>query len=119
MQESMERHHAAGRRADYFRVNQRIHNAVIALSRNAVLLETHAALMTKIRRARYQANASQARWNQSVHEHRELLRALEAHDGPRAGVLMRDHVARTGEAVCAVMEEQPVATGAPPAGRSA
>lgn len=104
LQESMERHHAARRRAEYFRVNQRIHDTIIALSGNDVLQDTHAALMTNIRRARYQANATQERWDGSMREHRELLHALEARDGAKAGLLLRDHVLRTGEAVLAVMQ---------------
>lgn len=104
MQERMERCHRGGRRSDYFRLNQRIHNSVIALARNGVLSESHAALMTRIRRARYQAIMSQERWDESLREHKELLEALEDRDGPRAGEILRGHVLRTGETVCTVME---------------
>jgi len=107
LQDSMERHHAAGRRAEYFRANQRIHNAVIALARNDVLGEMHAGLMTRIRRARYQANATRERWDASLAEHRALLAALQARDVAGAGRLMRDHVLATGTAVSAVMQPQP------------
>ena len=110
MHESMERCHREGRRSDYFRLNQRIHNAVIALAKNQVLSECHAALMTKIRRARYQAIMSQKRWDQSVDEHKEMLHAMEARDGVTAGYILRAHVMRTGETVRAVMasEESPL-----------
>jgi DNA-binding GntR family transcriptional regulator len=106
MQERMERCHGAGRRSDYFRLNQRIHNSVIALARNSVLTESHAALMTRIRRARYQAIMSQERWDESLREHEELLEALEDRDGPRAGEILRGHVLRTGETICTVMESR-------------
>ena len=112
LQESLERHHAAQRRAEYFRVNQRIHASVLALSRNNVLRELHEALMTKIRRARYQANMSRARWDESVREHRELLGALQRHDDAAAGRLMFEHVLKTGQAVSAVMEA-PTITSSP------
>lgn len=107
LQETMERHHAAHRRAEYFRANQRIHNAIIAAARNDVLAELHAGLMTRIRRARFQANATQERWDASLDEHRALLAALTARDGAHAGRLLREHVLSTGAAVCAVLEPAP------------
>ena len=99
LQDTMERHHEARRRAEYFRANQRIHSSIIAFARNDLLGEMHAGLMTKIRRARYQANASQDRWDASVHEHRGVLGALEARDAADAGRRMREHVLNTGAAV--------------------
>ena len=41
----------------------------------------------------------QERWDESAREHEELLAALEARDGPRAGTVLRAHVLETGEAV--------------------
>jgi len=110
LQESMERHHAARRRAEYFRTNQRIHDSVIALAGNDVLAGVHAGLMTRVRRARYQANATRERWDESVAEHRALLAALQARDAGAAGRCMREHVLATGAAVSAVL--QPAARGA-------
>ncbi len=89
----------AGRRSDYFRLNQRIHNGIIALTGNAVLIATYAELMRKIRRARYAAIMSQARWDESVHEHKDLMNALMDRDGARAGMVLLEHVRETGEAV--------------------
>jgi len=111
LQAMMERHHAARRRAEYFRVNQRIHDTVIGLARNEVLAELHAGLLIRIRRARYLANASRQRWNESLAEHRALLAALEARDAERAGRLLQAHMRDTGAAVCAVLEATHVHQG--------
>lgn len=97
--ESMVRYHKAGRRSKYFRLNERIHNTVITLAKNDVLTDSHQSLMTRIRRARFQAIMSQERWDESVQEHEDLLVALEARDGPKAGAVLRAHVLETGEAV--------------------
>lgn len=107
--DSMVRYHDAGRRSDYFRLNHRIHNMLIQFARNSVLSEHHAVLMTRIRRARFQAIMSQERWDESVVEHEELTKALEARDGARAGEIMRAHVLETGEAI---QTSAPVGTGA-------
>ncbi len=98
--------HRAGRRSDYFRLNQRIHNGIIALTGNAVLINTYAELMRKIRRARYAAIMSQARWDESVHEHEDLMNALVDRDGVRAGALLLRHVRETGEAVRSSIEAE-------------
>lgn len=105
--ERMVQLYKAGRRSDYFRLNQRIHNGVIALTRNTVLIDTHADLMTRIRRARYMAIMSQERWDESVREHEDLIEALEARDGVKAGTVLRAHVKKTGEIVSSVIETDP------------
>ena len=111
MQESMERCFRSGRRSDYFRLNQRIHNSVIALARNNVLAESHGVLMTRIRRARYQAIMSQSRWEESVREHEDLLRALEDRDARRAGDILRRHVLGTGRTIHGMMGAEPAGPG--------
>jgi DNA-binding GntR family transcriptional regulator len=107
----MVRYYKAGRRSDYFRLNQRIHNTVIVLAKNDVLTDSHQSLMTRIRRARYQAIMSQERWDQSVQEHEDLLAALEARDGSSAGAILRAHVLETGEAVRPAAAAEPQESG--------
>ena len=80
---------------------------MILFARNKVLTESHAVLMTRTRRARYQTIMSQSRWDESVREHNELLRALEDRDARRAGEILRRHVLRTGEAVHGMMGSEP------------
>lgn len=99
LQARIERHHAARNRHDYSHDNHALHEAIVALAGNAVLKEVHERLMTRVRRARYMALLSQERWDESVAEHARILTALEAGDAKRAGELMGQHVARTGEVV--------------------
>ncbi len=101
----MVRFHETRRRSDYFRLNHRIHNMVIELSGNALLVETHAQLMAKIRRARFTAILSQERWDQSMREHEDLMRALEARDS-EAGRILQDHVLATGKVLLKCLGEE-------------
>jgi len=101
----MVRFHATRRRSDYFRLNHRIHNMVIELSGNELLVETHAQLMAKIRRARFTAILSQERWDQSMREHEALMKALEARD-KIAGEVLRDHVLATGRVLLRFLGEE-------------
>lgn len=93
LQTRMEAEHAAGNRPDYFRANEDIHAVIRAAAANPTLAQMIATLDARMRRARFRANASPARWAEAVAEHRAILEALSAKDGPRAGDLMRAHIA--------------------------
>lgn len=97
--ERMEREWQRGRRTAYAKLNNDIHRTIVELAKNATLAGMHTALMTKLRRARYMALMSNARWDEAVREHRAILAALEARDAGDAGRLMGAHVQRTGEVV--------------------
>jgi len=99
LQKVMEHHHQAGHLRAYFEVNQQVHLFIVESARNSVLKSTHETLMARVERARFLALASRTRWNQSVDEHRQILRAFEQQNGAEAGQLLERHVKRTGEAV--------------------
>jgi DNA-binding GntR family transcriptional regulator len=99
-------HHARRERLDYFKANQAIHQAIVAASGNAVLVQTYANLSGRIRRARYAANLDQARWDEAVAEHEAILRALEARDGVRLAEIMRLHLDNKSYALSAQNPEQ-------------
>ncbi|HLJ00923.1 MAG TPA: GntR family transcriptional regulator [Bradyrhizobium sp.] len=99
LQRRIEWHHGRGELRDYFEVNQQIHGAIVGFAQNAVLKAAHEALLPRVERARLFALSARGRWNESVNEHRQILIALEAGDGARAGQLLGRHVRRTGEIV--------------------
>ena len=103
LQQRIEQHHRARRRHEYFRQNHALHEAIVALSGNSVLQETHTRLLARVRRARYMAILSGERWDESVREHAEILAALENRNAGLAGKLLHRHVARTGETVCSTL----------------
>ena len=99
LQKRIERHHGRGELRDYFEVNQQIHSAIVGFARNSVLKASHEALLARAERARFFALSAAGRWDESVHEHRQILAALRARDAERAGRLLGQHVRRTGEIV--------------------
>ncbi len=82
----------AGDRPGYFSINQAIHNAVLAASRNPTLQRTHTALAGQVHRARYQANLAQSRWEQAVNEHLEIAQALTERRADAAEALLKGHM---------------------------
>lgn len=105
LQARMEVFYESDMRDEYFRLNQEIHRLIVAGSKNDVLVATHAWLLSRAERARYLALDVHQRWAQSVEEHRAVLAALEARDGERAGRLLHEHVAHTGDAVTATLRD--------------
>ena len=85
--------YAARDRDGYFRHNQRIHELIMEASGNATLREMYRSLAARVRRARYVANMSEARWAAAVAEHEAMLEALEARDGERLAGILKAHLA--------------------------
>ncbi|MGY2046543.1 GntR family transcriptional regulator [Methylobacterium sp. JK268] len=85
----------AWRRGDdpgYFALNRRIHEAIMAASRNATLGAMYASLSGRIQRARYAAHKTPEQWRRAVDEHEQMLAHLRARDGESLAAVMRLHI---------------------------
>lgn len=96
-------HYEAGRLQDYFRCNEAIHDAILEAARNPTLAQMSRSLAGRVRRARYRANMTPARWARAVAEHLEILSALEARDAERLGRVLNEHLANKLETVKATL----------------
>ena len=85
-------HYKRGELTAYFKVNQAIHEAIVAASHNKALTQTYRTLNARIARARYMGNLKAERWEAAVGEHEEILAALTARDAARLTTLMRAHL---------------------------
>ena len=72
-------HYRAGRRSEYFRRNQQIHEEIVRASGNRLLADEYRTLSAPLRRARFVANLSGERWAQAVAE--RLAAILKSHLG--------------------------------------
>ncbi len=59
--------------------------------------------MSRARRARHTALASQARWIEAMTEHEMLMTAIAARDPRRAGEIMRRHDLGTAVSIAAAL----------------
>jgi DNA-binding GntR family transcriptional regulator len=89
----------AGALSAYFRVNEKIHEVILEAAGNRTLEKMQHGLAGRVRRARYMANMSPARWEQAVGEHEEIIAAFAARDGKRLGQILKRHLANKLEAV--------------------
>lgn len=85
--------HREGDLHRYFEVNQAIHQLILSASRNAMLAQMMRNVSGRIRRARYMANLSKARWTAAVSEHEAIFSALSERDAARLGPLLKAHLA--------------------------
>ncbi len=92
-------HYRRGELPEYFRLNQRIHELVMDAARNPTLSRMYRGLAGRIRRARYVANMSQARWAQAVAEHEAILDALARRDGAALARVLKRHLQNKCETV--------------------
>lgn len=82
-------------RLDYFKLNQRIHLAIVAASGNKTLIETHARINAQLYRVRFQSNLQNELWGTAVDEHEEMLSALEARNSEALGRCLLNHLGQT------------------------
>lgn len=82
----------AGDEAGYFERNRRIHEAIMAASRNAILAGLYQSLSGRIQRSRYCAHQTADQWSRAVAEHGRMIALLRARDGDGLAVLMREHI---------------------------
>ena len=82
-------------RLEYFKLNQRIHFAIVAASGNKTLIETHARINAQLYRVRFQSNLQNELWGTAVEEHEEMLSALEERNSEALGVCLLNHLGQT------------------------
>jgi DNA-binding GntR family transcriptional regulator len=79
-------------RAKYFRINQQIHERILAAARNAVLSNVYSSLSSRIRRARFMSNITEEAWKKAAADHELILKAIEKRDGERLSRLLKAHL---------------------------
>jgi len=92
-------HHTRRELDDYFRLNQKIHEKILEAAGNPTLSNIYRGLSGRIRRARYLANISRARWDKAMAEHEQILDALTRRDGTALAHILRQHLMNKCEAL--------------------
>ena len=82
-------------RLEYFKLNQDIHSAIVAASRNAALMEMHATLQARIKRLRFVGNEGPVKWAGAVAEHQEMMAALLKRDATELSRIIGQHMDAT------------------------
>jgi DNA-binding GntR family transcriptional regulator len=84
---------------EYSEVNIAFHQAIIELSGNRVLIQLAENLFTHMRMIRRETIGEDDRVERSIHDHMNIIQALEARDTERAEELVRQHALGLAEHV--------------------
>lgn len=95
LHDQMFRHYQARELEEYFKLNQRIHEAILAAARNETLTGQYRTLATRVRRGRFMANMTRERWDQAMTEHEAILNSLSARNGAELAVILKQHMEKT------------------------
>ncbi|SOZ18002.1 putative transcriptional regulator, GntR family [Cupriavidus taiwanensis] len=102
--------HARNDLPGYYSRNQEIHDRIAAAARNQTLLQTYLTLNRRLKAMRFRSNHQTDKWERAVHDHEDMIRALEARDGKRLASILRQHLL---EKRAAVMQIHPDPASAP------
>jgi DNA-binding GntR family transcriptional regulator len=75
----------------YFQMNMAIHEKIVEASGNKTLLKIYRVLNNRVVRQRFMSNLKQSRWEISIKEHVEILRALKKRDATRLADTLAEH----------------------------
>lgn len=92
LHDRMRGHYERRERPPYFELNQQIHGLILSSARNNTLSDLYRSLAGRVRRARFVANMTDARWDRAMAEHEEIMCRLEDRNGPALAILLRDHL---------------------------
>ncbi|WP_277184165.1 GntR family transcriptional regulator [Caballeronia sp. BR00000012568055] len=99
----MVEYHEAGKRLEYFKLNQQIHQMIVDAAANPVLANVYSTLMAKVHRARGAANADSLRWAESANEHEAIIAALQDKAHADLARILREHSENTAREVLDVL----------------
>ncbi len=86
-------------RMAYYKLNQAIHTAIVALADNGALSEVHARLQTRLKRVRFIGHEGAEKWASAVGEHERMIAALEARDADGLSDILGRHLTLAWERV--------------------
>ncbi|QFR32967.1 GntR family transcriptional regulator [Ancylobacter sp. TS-1] len=95
LHDRMMEHFEKGEEAEYLRHNRLIHESFFEITGNATLSAFYQQILTRIHACRFVVRKSREHWAAAVIEHKAMIEALEARDGPRLGNLLEVHVMGT------------------------
>ena len=93
---------------EYFRLNQRIHELIVAASGNEALQATYRTFTARMRQLRYSANALDGeRWGQAMREHEGIIDALRRRDADSLAAILFDHLLNKWRATVSASTKEP------------
>ena len=84
--------HREGDRIEYYKLNRRIHESIVAATRNQALISEYKKYNARLYRVRFAPNQNTEGWRDAMHEHDEMTKLLALRDGEKLSTLLRKHL---------------------------
>ncbi|EYS97439.1 GntR family transcriptional regulator [Cupriavidus sp. SK-4] len=94
----------------YYRINHQIHDRINLAARNSALRQTYLSVNRRLQALRFRSNYQKPKWDSAIHDHEEMLQALEARDGKRLAAILRQHLLDKRDAVLLIQAGDAVGT---------
>ena len=96
--------YTAQERTEYFKRNQDIHAAIVAMTKNNELKAAYRQCATKIAVVRYQVNYNDRRWKESMTEHEMIIESLSKRNKTNLSRVLRLHAEATAQSTIEQLE---------------
>ncbi|SAK44551.1 GntR family transcriptional regulator [Caballeronia hypogeia] len=97
----------------YYSRNQAIHDKINEAARNTALRQTYVSINRRLMALRFRSNFQTPKWDRAIHDHEEMIEALETRDGKRMAEILRKHLLSKRDAVLAERSLTTVKPSAP------
>ena len=105
MHKQMHGYYKARDRLPYYKLNQSIHAAIVALAHNRAISLAHEALQMQLRRIWYVGNERPNSWSGAMREHEAMIKALKKRDGDQLCAAIEQNLDYTRERVAEYLRQ--------------
>lgn len=89
----------------YYQRNRAIHDLINQAARNSALSQAYQALNFRLHALRFRSNYQAPKWDRAVHDHEQMIEALEARDGKRLSAILRQHLLEKRDALMLMVRQ--------------
>lgn len=83
----------------YYQRNRAIHDLINLAARNTALRQMYLSLNRRIHALRFRSNQQAPKWERALHDHEDMIQALEARNGKWLSEILRRHLLEKCDAV--------------------
>ncbi|WP_397453262.1 GntR family transcriptional regulator [Pseudomonas sp. NA-150] len=89
----------------YYQRNRAIHDLINLAARNSALRQVYLTLNRRIHALRFLSNQQAPKWERALHDHEEMIEALQARDGKRLSHILRHHLLEKRDAIMLMVRD--------------
>ncbi|TDV72745.1 GntR family transcriptional regulator [Pseudomonas sp. LP_7_YM] len=90
----------------YYQRNRAIHELINQAARNTALRQVYLTLNRRIQALRFLSNQQAPKWERALHDHQQMIEALEARDGKRLSSILRHHLLEKRDAIMLMVRDE-------------